>query len=85
MKDILDNDEKRVIHSKSDNTEANEVLKELFNSLKNEYQNNLELMKDCGFVFDYAYLLYYKCHPKNQNRDGPYIDSPHWIKIKKQQ
>ena len=36
------------MHSKSDNTEimindeADEVIKELFDSLKNRYQNNLE-------------------------------------------
>ena len=39
------------MHSKSDNLEiiindeADEVIKELFHSLKNRYQNNLELMK----------------------------------------
>ena len=44
----LDNDEERVMHSKSDNieiminNEADEVIKELFDSLKNRYQNNLE-------------------------------------------
>ena len=51
------------MHSKSDNKkimindEADEVQ-----SLKNGYQNNLELMKGSEFVFDYVYLLYYKCH-----------------------
>ena len=46
----IDNDE-CVIHSKSDNIEimindeADEVIKELFDSLKNRYQNNLESMK----------------------------------------
>ena len=44
----LDNDEERVMHSKSDNieiminNEADEVIKELFDSLKNRYRNNLE-------------------------------------------
>ena len=42
-----DNDEEHVMHSKSDNIEimingeANEVIKELFDSLKNRYKNNL--------------------------------------------
>ena len=42
-----DDDEERVMHSKSDNMEimindeANEVIKELFDSFKNRYQNNL--------------------------------------------
>ena len=53
-----DNDEKRVMHSKSDNIElmindkADEVMKDLFDSLKNKYQNNLESMKGSEFVFD---------------------------------
>ena len=40
--------QERVIHSKSDNIEiiindeADEVIKELFDSLKNKFQNNLE-------------------------------------------
>ena len=35
------------------------------------------------FTFDGVYLLYYKCHKINPNCDGPYIDSPDWIKHKK--
>ena len=46
-----DNDEERVIHSKSDNVEimtsdeAHQVIKKLFDSLKIRYQNNLESMR----------------------------------------
>ena len=75
------------MHSKSDNIEimisdeANEVIKELFDSLKNRYQNNLESMKGSEFVFDYVHLMYYKCH-KNPNLGG-YVDSPDWIKNKR--
>ena len=60
----IDNDEELVMHSKSDNLEimisdeADEVIKELFDSLKNRYQNNLESMKGSEFVFNYVYLLY---------------------------
>ena len=67
---------KCVMHSKSDNTEimindeANEVIKELFDSFKNRYQNNLESMKGSEFVFDYVQSLYYKCHKTNPNRGG---------------
>ena len=52
------------MHSKTDNIEiiindeADEVIKELFDSLK----NNFESMKGSEFVFDYVQLLYYKCH-----------------------
>ena len=44
------------------NDEADEVIKEFSESLKNRYQNNLESMKGNEFVFNYVYLLYYKCH-----------------------
>ena len=60
------------------NDEADGVIKNLFDSLKNRYQNNLEPMKCSEFVFDYFPLLYYKCHQINLN--GSYIDSPNWIK-----
>ena len=58
----IDNDEERVTHSKSDNIEimindeAGEVIKELFDSLKNGYQNNQESMKVSEFVIDYVHL-----------------------------
>ena len=64
----IDNDKKRVMNSKVDkieimiNDEADEVIKEFFDSLKNRYQNNLESMKGSDFVFDYVHILYYKCH-----------------------
>ena len=57
----IDNDEEHLMHSKSDNIEimindeADEVIKGLFDSLKNRYQNNLESMKDS--VFNYVRLL----------------------------
>ena len=82
-------DEERVIHSKSDNIEimindeADEFIKELSHSLKNRYQNNIELMRGSEFVFYYVYLLYYKCHKINPNHGGSYIDSAYWIKNKK--
>ena len=65
------------------NDEADEVVKELFNSRKNRYQNNLESMKVSELVFDYVHLLYYKCHKINPNHGGSYIGSPDWIKNKK--
>ena len=55
-----------------------------FDSLKNKYQNNIESTKSSEFVFDYAHLLYYKCHKLNLNCGGWYIDSPDWLKNKKQ-
>ena len=65
------------------NDEADEVIKEHFDSLKNRYQNNVKSMKARDFVFDYIQLLYFKCHEINLNRGGSYIDSPDWIINKK--
>ena len=65
------------------NSEADEIIKKLFDSLKNRYQNNLKSMKGGEFVLYYVYLLYYKCHRINPSHDGSYIDSPDWIKSKK--
>ena len=57
------------------NDEVSEVIIELFNSLKNRYQSNLESMKGSEFVFDYVHLLFCKCHKTNLNRGGSYIGS----------
>ena len=38
------------------NDEADKVIKQLFGSLENRYQNNLESMKGSEFVFDYVHL-----------------------------
>ena len=42
------------------NDEADKVVKEHFDSLKNRYQNNLESLKGSEFVFDYLHLFYCK-------------------------
>ena len=84
----INNDEERVMHSKSDNIEimmndeADKVVKKLFDSTESRYQYNLKLMKSSEFVFDYVHLLYHKCHKINLNRYGSYMDSPAWIKNK---
>ena len=44
------------------NYEADEVIKERFDSFKNRYQNNLESIEGTEFVFDYADSLCYKYH-----------------------
>ena len=40
-------------------------------------------MTGSDFIFDCVYLLHFKYHEINDNRDGSYIDSPDWIKNKK--
>ena len=41
-------------------------------------------MKGSELVFYYLNLLYYKCHEINPNCGGSNIDSPDWIKNKKE-
>ena len=49
------------MHSKSDNIEimisdeADEVIKKLFDSFKNRYQNNVESIKGNEFVFKFIF------------------------------
>ena len=70
------------MHFKGDNIEiimndkADEIIEELFDSLKNRCQDNLESMKGSVFVFDFIQLLYQKCHKINPNSGRSYIDSP---------
>ena len=53
------------------NDKADEVIKKLFESLLNRYQNNLEeSMQGSEFVFSYVHSLYYKCHEINPNCGG---------------
>ena len=65
------------------NDEGDEFIKELFESLKDRYQNNLKPTKGCEFVFDYVQLLYYKCRKINVNHGESYIGSPDSMKNKK--
>ena len=72
------------MHSTSDNIKftpsnhANEVVKELFESLLSKYQDDLETsMRGGVLIFDLVQLMYYKCYIVN------FIDSPDWIKNKK--
>ena len=64
-----DNDEERVMHSKSDNIEIminskrDELIEELSQSLLSRYQIGLETsIKGSEFLFDFVQLLYYKCY-----------------------
>ena len=51
------------MHSKSDNIEimindeADKVIEELFDSLKNRHQNNLKSMKGSEIVFTFSYCI----------------------------
>ena len=78
------------MHTKSDNEEimvgsdTNDVIKELFKSFLQRYQEGLqENMEGSDFEFDGVNLLYYDFNKTSLNRGGSYIDSPEWIKNKK--
>ena len=82
-------DKDKILSIKSGNTEImicneiDEIIKNLFESLLQKYQEGLEKsMKRSEFVFDSADLLYYKLHSTSLNRGGSYIDSPEWLKNK---
>ena len=77
-----DAEEERAMHSRSGNIKfqpcdnANEVVDELFESLRSRYQESLETSVGSDFVFDSVQLMYYKCHKVNFKRGGSYIVSP---------
>ena len=83
-------DETCVMHSKRDNEEfmngsdTDEIIKELFKSLLQRYQENLqEKMIGSDFAFDGVNFLYYDFNKISINRGGSYIDSPKGLKDKK--
>ena len=78
------------MHTRSNNDEfmngsdTNEIIKELFKSILQKYQENLqEKMRDSDFAFDGVNFLYYDFNKISISRGGSYIDSPKWLKIKK--
>ena len=78
------------MHTRSDNEEfmngsdTDEIIKELFKSLLQRYQENLqEKMRGSDFAFDGANFLYYDFNKISVSRGRSYIDSPKWLKKKK--
>ena len=85
-----DSDAICTIHAKSNNMEfmmgngTDEIIKELFESLLQKYQEGLEGKKrGSEFLYDSVDLLHYNLHKISLNRGGSYMDSPKWLKIKK--
>ena len=78
-----DFDEIRTMHTKSNNleiimgNETDEIIKELFESLLQNYPEVLEeKMRGSEFVFDSFDFLHYNLHKISLNRGGSYTDSP---------
>ena len=77
-------DETRVMHARSVNEEfmndsdTDEIIKELFKSLLQRYQENLQEK----IAFGGVNYLYYDLNKISISTDGSYIDSPKWLKNK---
>ena len=87
-----DSDETRTMHTKSNNIEimigiqTDEVIKELFESFLQKYQEGLEeSIRGSEFAYDSVDALYYNLKKVSLSRAGSYIDSPKWLKTRKQQ
>ena len=85
-----DSEETRTMHKKSHNleimmgSETEEIIKELFKSFFQKYQEESEeSMKGSKFVFDIVDLLHYHLQKISLNRGGSYIYSPKWLKKNK--
>ena len=67
------------------NEKTDEVIEKPFELLLKRYQIGLETsMRGSDFIFDFIHLLHYKCHKVNFKRGGSYIDSPDWMKNKRE-
>ena len=78
------------MHTRSNNekfmngSDTDEIIKELFKSILQRYQENLqEKMRGSDFAFDGVNFLYYDFNKISISRGGTYIDSPKWLKNKK--
>ena len=86
-----DSEKTRIMHANSDNveimigSETDDIIDELFESRLQRYQERLEeLMRGSKFVFNNVDLLQYHTQKINLNRSGSYVDSPKWLKNKKE-
>ena len=61
-----------------------DIIREIFESFLHNYQKELKNIKGSDFVFESVDLLDYKLHRVRLKRDGSYIKSPKWLKIKNQ-
>ena len=80
------------MHTRSNNveimvgSETNVIIIDLFESFLQKYQEGLEeSMRGSEFVYDGVDVLYYNLNIVSLSRGGSYIDSPKWLKTKRQQ
>ena len=74
-----DSDETRTMHTKSNNveimigSETNEIIKDLFESFLQKYQERLEeSMRGSEFIYDSVEVLYYNLNKTSLSRGGSY-------------
>ena len=76
----------RVIQKIMMGSETDEIIKKLFESLLQRYQEVLEgSMKISEFIFDSVDVLQYDLNKIDLNRGGSYIHSPERLKKQKKQ
>ena len=80
------------MHTKSNNveimmgSETDKIIEDLFESFLQKYQEGLEeSMRGSEFAYDSVDALYYNLNKVSLSRGGSYIDSPKWLKTKRQQ
>ena len=87
---IEDFNDKRALYVKTKNVEmlmgsdTNEIVKELFESIIQKYQELMEYStKSSGLILEGVELMNYDINKIAINRRGSYIESPTWLKSKK--
>ena len=67
-------------------SETDETIEDLFESFLKKYQEGLEeSMRGSEFAYDSVDALYYNLNKVSLSRGESYIDSPKWLKTKRQQ
>ena len=85
-----DTGETRIYYIWSDNVsimqgkDTYNIIRGIFEPFLYNYQKELKNVKGSDFVFESVDLLDYKLHRVRLKRDGSYIKSPKWLKIKNQ-
>ena len=80
-----DTGETRIYYVWSDNVSimrgknTNAIIKEIFRSFLQNYQQELKMIKGSNFVFESVDLLDYKLHRVRLRTSGSYIKSPEWL------
>ena len=60
-------------------SETNDIVKKLFKTFLDNYQNKEQVMRGSDFVFESVELLDYHLYKVSLKRGGPYIKSPEWV------